>query len=184
MNVYCLIGMYEYMIIMNDDKIRILGEGILHLPNNVPKQDSYSLLCSHMWFCPKDNHSTLPTSATQDDHSWTQRCTLFHPIGIHLPYTISAPRDDHRRQRICMSLNATGIDSTCTILATQGGSKSGCHWIPWTLICPGPFQQLKMTILGSSFACRSRPWTLIRPGPFQQLKVTIRSGTATCAFVP
>jgi len=52
---------------------------------------------------------------------------------------------------------------------TTLSSIGACIFIPWTLIRPAPFQQLKVTMHGSIGACQFIPWALIRPAPFQQL---------------
>jgi hypothetical protein len=65
-------------------------------------------------------------------------------------------------------------------------SLSARSFIPWTLIRPAPFQQLKVTMQGSIVACPFISWALILicRAPFQQLEVTIDSSVGACSFIP
>ena len=56
--------------------------------------------------------------------------------------------------------------------------------VPWALICSGPFQQFKVTILSSTRARIFIPWALICSGPFQHFKVAILSSIGARVFIP
>ena len=112
--------------------------------------------------------------------------TSIHPMGTDSPCTISVTQGDHSQQPYSRYYYPMHIDSPCTISTAQGdhSQQCTCPFIPWALIRPAPFQQLKVTIPSSECTCPLIPRALIRPTPFQQLKVAILGSIGACIFIP